>query len=131
MNRPPSSVFPTLILIILNAAFWIGYVLIMAFGGIRSIAGSNGVKWVMTVLALGSSVALAGTATFLLRRNRFAFYFGLVLLATLSILSITDQFGLLDLFSLFLSLIPLGLMVKDRAWYLQSNDTGPKQNQNI
>ena len=112
MNRPPKSVSTTLILIILNAAFWLIYAFIMAFGGIPSIAVSGMVKWVMTILAIGSSAALAGIAIFLRKRNRFAFYFGLIILATLAILSITDEFGLLDLFSLLISLIPLGLMLK-------------------
>jgi hypothetical protein len=120
MNHPPKSVSTTLIFIILNAAFWLVYAFIMAFGGIRSLAASSVVKWIMTILALGSSVALVGTAFFLGKRNRLAFYFGLVILAIIAILSVTDEFGLLDLFSLLISLIPLGLMLRDRAWYLQS-----------
>jgi hypothetical protein len=119
MNRPPKSVSITLIFILLNATFWLVYAFIMVFGGIRSFAASSMLKWVMTILAFGSSAALVGTAIFLRRHNRFAFYFGLVLLASIAILSITDEFGLFDLFSLLVSLIPLGLMLKDRAWYLQ------------
>jgi hypothetical protein len=38
----------------------------------------------------------------------------------IAVLSITDEFGLLDLFCLLISLVPLGLMLKDRAWYLQT-----------
>jgi hypothetical protein len=37
-------------------------------------------------------------------------------------LSITDEFDLLDLFCLLISLVPLGLMLKDPAWYLQSKN---------
>jgi hypothetical protein len=118
MNRPPKSVFITFSLIIIDAVFWLAYAFIMALGGIRSIAVSSVAKWVMTILALGSSTALLGTTFFLWRRNQFAYYFGLVILVIIAVLSITDEFGLLDLFSLLISLIPLVLMVKDRAWYL-------------
>jgi hypothetical protein len=119
MNRPAKSVSITLVFIILNAIFWFVYAFIMALGGIPSTAISSTVKWVMAILALDSSAALVGTAIFLWRHNRFAFYFGLVILATIAILSITDEFGLLDIFSLLISLIPLVLMLRDRAWYLQ------------
>jgi hypothetical protein len=128
MNHPPRSVSAALIVIILNAAFWLAYAFIIALGNIHSFAASGIVKWVMATLAVCSSAALAGTAIFLRRHNRFAFYFGLVLLATIAILSVTDELGLLDLLSLLISLIPFGLMIKDRAWYLQSGNIVPEQN---
>jgi hypothetical protein len=121
MNRLPKTVFATLIIIMINAAFWLIYTFIMAFGGVSSIASASTVKWVMAILALSSSVALAGITFFLARRNRLAFFFGVVLLTIIAILSITDEFGILDLFSLLVSIVPLGLMIRDRAWYLKSN----------
>lgn len=120
MDHRPTTVMAALIMIMINAAFWFIYALIMAFGGISSFSDAGIARWVMAILALASSVALAGIAYFLARRNRLAFFFGVVFLALLAILSITDEFGLLDLLSLLISLVPLGLMLKDRAWYLQS-----------
>lgn len=119
MNRLPKSVSVTLLLIILNAVFWLVDAFVTAFGGIPSGAMSGTIQWVMTVLAFGSFVVLAGSAFFLRRRQRLAFYCGLATLATLALLSITDDFGLLDLFSLLISLIPLVLMLRERAWYLR------------
>jgi len=49
-----------------------------------------------------------------------------VLLAVIAVLSITDEFGLPDMISLLLSLVPLGLLLKDRAWYLQPRSPAPK-----
>jgi len=126
MNRPPVSVLVTLILILLNAAFWLGFAILVAAGAIGSIPSASVIQWVMAILALVSAVALAGIAFFLRRRNRFAFYFGLALLALIAVLSIADQVGLLDLFTLLVNLVALGLMVRDRGWYLQWGRNVPK-----
>jgi len=126
MDRPPVSVRVTLILILLNAAFWLGFAILVAAGAIGSIPSASVIQWVMAILALVSAVALAGIAFFLRRRNRFAFYFGLALLALIAVLSIADQVGLLDLFTLLVNLVALGLMVRDRGWYLQWGRNVPK-----
>jgi hypothetical protein len=112
MNRLPTSVSATLILIILNAAFWLVFAFIVALGAIPSITTDSVVKWV------GVSGFLTGIVIFLRRRNRLAFYAGVAILIAIAVLSITDEFGLPDLFTLLISLVALGLMLKDRAWYL-------------
>ena len=81
---------------------------------------SNAVRWLFIILALGSSLILIGIAIFLKRRNRPAFYLGLLTLVAIAVLSVTDEFGFLDLFSLLISLTPLVLMLKDRDWYLKT-----------
>jgi hypothetical protein len=122
MNHHPKTVTTALIMIIINAAFWFIFALIVFLGWVSSISFAGIVRWVMAALALGSSVVLAGIAYFIARRNRTAFFFGVAFLALIAILSVTDEFGLLDLFSLLLNLVPLGLLLKDRAWYLQSKN---------
>ena len=122
MNRLPTSVSATLVLIILNAVFWLVFALIAALGGIRSIAALGVVKWVMVILALGVSGLLGGISVFLMRRNRLAFYAGVTLLAIIAVLSSMDQFGWPDLFTLLISLVALGLMLKDRSWYCKSRN---------
>ena len=118
MNRLPTSVSATLTLIILNAAFWLVFAFIVALGAIRSIPTDGVIKWVMVILALGVSGFLTGIVIFLRRRKRLAFYAGVAILIAIAVLSITDEFGLPDLFTLLISLVALGLMLKDRAWYL-------------
>jgi hypothetical protein len=120
MKDLPGSVFTTLILILFNAAFWLFYAGWVAFARIGSFQAASLMKWVMVILALCASAALAGAVAFLRRRSRLAFYAAAALLVLIAVLSITDEFGLLDLFSFLLSLIPLGLLLKDRAWYLQA-----------
>lgn len=119
----PVSVLITLGLILLHAAFWFGYALLVVFNGISSISGSSPLKWVMVLLACAASAVLAGTAFFLGKRTRMAFYFSLALFVFLAVLSITDEFGLADLLYLVISLIPLVLLCKDRAWYLRKEPT--------
>ena len=119
MDTPPKTVLTTLLLILLIAAFWLVFALVAAFGGIRAFTAPEIFRWVMAALALGCSTALVITAFFLKKRNRLAFYFGLVLLTGIAVLSIADQVGWLDIFSLLISLVPLVLMLKDRRWYLQ------------
>lgn len=119
MKNLPRSVSLALWLILLNAAFWFIYAVLVASGVAGVFPLENVVKWVMVGLALGCAVALISATFFLLRRSRLAFYAAVVLLALIAVLSVTDDFGLPDLVSLLLSLIPLGLLFKDRTWYLQ------------
>lgn len=127
MNRPPISVSATLLLIALNAAFWLVFAIIAALGLIPSFRAANAARWIMAILALGASACLAGLAIFLRRRNRLASYAGGVILAAIAVLSITDQAGLPDLFTFVISLVALGLMLKDRGWYLHGSSTPPKR----
>lgn len=119
MQNTPKSVAVTIAFIALNSVFWLAYAIIIAFGSAALTTVPAIMKWGFIVLALGCSLLLAGVALFLVRRNRLAFYFGLLMLTLVAVLSITDQFGWLDLFSLLISLIPLVLLLKDRDWYLQ------------
>lgn len=115
MNRKPVSVSIALILVLVNAAFWLIFGFMFAF---RPTSMPEGLKWIMVLLAISSSVILAVLARFLNRRNRLAYYASLTFLAVIAVLSITDEFGWLDLVSLLISLVPLGLLLKDRRWYL-------------
>lgn len=119
MKTLPKSVVFTLALILLNAVFWLGYTVITVLGGTHLTSVPVVVRWLIFLLALGSSVLLTGIALLLKRRSRWGFYAGVLMLTLIAVLSITDEFGVLDFFSLLISLVPLGLMLKDRGWYLK------------
>jgi len=123
MNPLPKTVKATLILINLNAIFWFGYAVVSALGAVDSNTGILAAQWLMAGLAFISGAALSGIAFFLRRRSRFAYYFGLFMLALIAVLSVTDQVGWLDIFSLLISIIPLALMLKDQGWYLRSQQS--------
>lgn len=120
MNHPPKTVSITLFLIFLTAVFWLGFAMILALGFFPFAMPGGAARWVMGILAIGAAAALFVLAMFLIKRKRLAYFIGVLILATIAVLSITDQFGFWDLFSLLICLGALGLLLKDRAWYLQS-----------
>jgi hypothetical protein len=119
MKQSPNSVKVTLAFILLNAVFWLGYAVAAVSTGQDSGTGLSAVTWIWSGLAAVCALALAGAAFLLRRRSKLAYYFTLLMLALLALLSITDQVGLLDIFSLFISLVPLILLIWDRKWYLR------------
>ena len=119
MKRPPISVTATLIFILLNATIWFVFAFLVIFNAIQSIPTTGIFKWIIIILAMGASWILAGIAVLLKRHMRVAFYAGIAMLAIIAILSLADQVGWLDLFSLLISLVPIILMLKDRTWYFQ------------
>lgn len=118
MDRTPTSVTATFGLIAIHAAFWLGYAILAAMGAVRGVSTEGFIRWAIAMMAAGFAAALAGTVFFLRKRDRLAFYLGCALMVLVTFLSITDQVGLVDVFTLLTSLATLGLMLKDRAWYL-------------
>jgi lysylphosphatidylglycerol synthetase-like protein (DUF2156 family) len=89
-----------------------------ASGGIVSLPEAGQARWVIGGLAVAAAAALAVATLLLRRRVRAAYYFAVALLAAITVLSLTDQVGVLDLAALLVSLVPLVFLLKDRAWYL-------------
>jgi hypothetical protein len=119
MRHFPPSVRVALLLLALDALLWFAFGVVVACGGIASINHPPVLRWGMAGLALASAASLAGIALLLSRRRRPAFFIAISLLAIIVVLSITDQVGLVDLVALAVSAVPLGLLLKDRAWYLR------------
>jgi hypothetical protein len=122
MNKIPKTVTITLILIAFNAIFWFGYAVNAVSGALDPATSVTLMVWIMAGLAFVSAVALVVVALLLRRRVRLGYYLGLPLLALIAVLSVTDQVGPLDLFSLVISLTPVVLMIKDRKWYLDEQN---------
>ena len=121
MSARPLSVTVSLIFFLLNALVW------LVFGG--SIAANAHpalpdlplLKGVMAVLSFTVAVILLGVAFMLVKRNRIAYFIALGLLVATSLLTIFDQFGLADLVFLIINVVPIILLIKERAWFLQGN----------
>jgi hypothetical protein len=103
MKQIPRTVLATLMLISMNAVFWLGFAIIVALGGIPGFDGTAGEKWI-----------LAGMA----RRKKAAFYTAVTVLTIILVLSFTDQVGLWDVLTMLSILVALVLLLKDRKWYL-------------
>ena len=119
MKSKPLTVRITFFFLWLIAAFWAVFAGLLILTAIPSIPNTGVIKWIMIVLALGCTGILFVMILMLKRHNRLAFFTTLVMLVIIAVLSITDEFGWPDLFSLLITLVPLVLMIKDRSWYLQ------------
>ena len=57
---------------------------------------------------------------FLVKRSRIAWFGAVGFLVLTALLAIFDDFGWADLLSPFINIIPIILLITERAWYLQS-----------
>ena len=117
-NRP-LSVSVSLIFILLNAIVWLAFGAIIAANAHPALPNQSLLKGVMAFLSFTTAVILLGVFIFLVKRNRIAYFIALGLFVATSLLTIFDQFGLSDLFILAINIVPIILLIKDRAWYLQ------------
>lgn len=102
MKPFPKSVTITLALLLLNAIFWFGYPVYSIFLDEYLSSIPEVLRWAILILALGSSIILTLIAFLLKRRNRWGGDAGVLMLALMAVLSITDEFGVLDFVSLLI-----------------------------
>jgi FtsH-binding integral membrane protein len=120
MNHRPLSVTVTYGFIILNIVIWFALGILIGFNLHPAMPDQPLVKEVMTILSFAAASALLATFVFLQKHSRAAYYLLLIGLGIASLVTIFDDVGLVDLAALALSLIPFGLLIKDRGWYLQT-----------
>ena len=118
MNHRPLSVTVTYGFIILNIFIWFVLGVIIAFELHPAMPDQPFFKGIMATLSFVAAGALLVTFVFLQKHIHLAYYLMLIGLGISSVLTIFDDFGLVDLAALALSLIPLILLIKDRQWYL-------------
>lgn len=119
----PGTVRAALLLLAFDAIVWLGFGIFAAFGGIASLPPGP-IRRVIGGLAVAAAAALAVTALLLRRRIRIAYFFAVLMLTAIAVLSLTDQVGAPDVAALLVSLIPLVLLLKDRWWYLGGSAPG-------
>jgi lysylphosphatidylglycerol synthetase-like protein (DUF2156 family) len=120
MTRPPLSVSVNLFFILLNALVWLVFGLIVALQIHPAQPDNPILLGGMAFLSFCAAGLLLGLFIFLWKRNRLAWFVNLGFLALASILTLFDDFGWADLVVLAVNLIPILLLIKDRAWYLQA-----------
>ena len=118
--RPPISATFTLVFILLNALFWLGFGIIIALDLHPALPNQPFIKTIMTFFALGISGIMVGLFIFLRKRNQITYYLTVGILAGIALLTIFDEFGVADLIVLIINLVPLILLIKDRDWFLQT-----------
>ena len=120
MVRRPPTVTIALIFSLLNALLWLGFGIIVAVNAHPALPEQPSIKWPIAVLSLGTSGTFLGLFFFLRKQRRSAYFLALVLFLVIALLILFDEFGFADLVVLMINLLPLFLLLKDRAWYLQS-----------
>jgi hypothetical protein len=119
MHNPSISVKLTKYLVFINALIWLVFAIIVAAGFHPAIPHGPRYRWGITILALLTSVFLIGDYRIMMVRGGFAYYFLLGMLALISLLTITDEFGVVDLIVFLFNLLTFILLIKDRRYYLQ------------
>jgi len=118
MTRRPLTVIITSVLILLNMLIWLGLGVIIASGLHPALSIPPAGRGVMAFLSIALAAILLGLYVLLMRGNQPAYYLVMAFFAFTAVLTIFDDFGWPDLVVLVINLIPLILLIKDRAYYL-------------
>ena len=121
MIRHSLSISISIVFIYINSLIWLAFGLILVFDVHPSLPKYPLLIGGMAILSIIIAGILMVLGFFVARRSRIAFFLTTGLLLFTSLLGIFDDFGLSDLAFLFINIIPLILLIKDRAWYLQNN----------
>ncbi|MFZ2096958.1 MAG: hypothetical protein WAV05_09990 [Anaerolineales bacterium] len=119
-RKRPISVTVTFLLILVNALIWLVLGILIVTNAHPAIPDQPLVKGIMAVLSLMAAGILLALLLSIRHRNRIAYFLTLAAFIITALLVFFDDVGVSDLIVLLLNLIPVVLLIKDRAWYLQS-----------
>jgi lysylphosphatidylglycerol synthetase-like protein (DUF2156 family) len=125
MSDRPRTVLITLIFIVINSLIWFTLGVLVAADAHPALPDFPLLKGIMAFASLTIGVILLILSFYLYKRSRIAFYFALILLIAVALLGFFDQFGWIDLLVFAINLVPIVLLIKDRAWYLQVSPRTP------
>jgi uncharacterized protein with PQ loop repeat len=108
-----------LILILINAATWLIFAVLVAVKAFPMDSIPTALRWILTTLAVIAAGVLLVLHALLRRHIRVAYYLALVVLAGLVLLTFIDQVGITDLIYALIALTPLVLLIVCRRWYFQ------------
>jgi len=115
--KTPTSVRLAQGLFFLNTAIWLAIGIISL---IRLAGGDTGVSitfWIVAILMFFNASAMFVAGVGVGTQRRFFYYLALALLVVNLILTVTDQFGWLDLLTMLIDLVLLGLLIQTRKNY--------------
>jgi len=118
MANRPLSVSMASIFILLNALVWLTFGIIIAADAHPALPDAPLIKWTMAFLALAIAGILLGLFILLGKCSRIAYFLASGLLFATSLVAVLDDVGLADLVFLVINIVPIILLIKDRAWYL-------------
>jgi len=98
---------------------WLVLGIIIATGAHSAMPDLPAMKSIMAGLSIGIAGVLLVLFILLYKRKRTAFFLTLAFFAVAAVLTVFDQVGISDIVVLVINIIPIILLVKDRAWYLE------------
>ena len=117
MKYHPVTVKFALGLMALDSLLWLGFAIITVFG----IFEQNIPVWLrltMAGLSFFLAVGLGVLFYHLLKKVRIAYWTSLALIGAISVVSLMDELGVLDISFFLFNLVLLVLLIKDKKWYL-------------
>jgi lysylphosphatidylglycerol synthetase-like protein (DUF2156 family) len=119
MHDRPISFSLALIFIMLSMLIWLALGVIIALHAHPVLPDNPILQGGMAVLSFCAAGLLLVLFIFLRKRYRIAWFAALGFLAITSLLTIFDDFGWTDLVVLVINIVPMLLLLKDRAWFMQ------------
>ena len=119
MTHRPVTVTISLVIILLNALIWFILAIMIAANAVPGLGDLPSMRWVLGFLSVAIGGILLVLTYFIYKHSLKAYYLTLAFFIFTSNLVIFDDVGLADIIVLIISLIPIVLLIKDRAWYLQ------------
>lgn len=111
----PASVRAAQALFFVNAAIWL--ILGVATLVRMSVGLDRASALIVATLMAANAGAMLVAGIGVRRRRRLFYFFALAVLAVNIVLTVTDEFGLLDLATLLIDLVLLGLLIVTRSEY--------------
>ena len=118
--KPDQLIKTARALFYLNAVIW----LILGITSLIQIEPDSTVPdvvlWIIALLMFGNAGAMFLSGIGIQRKNRWYYYFAILVLIVNIILTLTDQFGILDLITLVIDLFLFGILILKSKTILQS-----------
>jgi len=119
MKKRPLTVNVALIFVIINALIWLILGMIITLHIHPSLPDQPVIRWRLAFLSFAAAAILVGLFFLLRRQITVAWFLSLGFFVLSVLLTFFDQFGLSDLVVLVIKVIPITLLIKDRAWFLR------------
>ena len=125
-SRPSTPVILARALFYLNAAIWLLLGVVTVARGTSGGPGGPTAVWILAILMAGNAAVMLWLGLNLGRGGRRIYAFAVLFLLANIVLTVTDQFGVLDLITLILDGVILALVIGATVRERRSRDTDRK-----
>jgi hypothetical protein len=110
-TRAPNLIRAAQALFFLNAAIWLALGIWSLARMVNGNPGHAAAAVIIAILMFGNAAAMLLSGIGVGKRQRLFYYFAAVVLAVNIVLTVTDQFGLLDLITLLIDVALAGILI--------------------